>query len=77
MALRLVSKRNRRRQPRLPDGNRREPVLSCLPPDLAALVQMDAALYGCFASWVVADILANHYRVAHRSPFDDQRGNRR
>lgn len=37
------------------------------------MVRMDADLYRCYPSWVVADILAKHYGVPNVSPFDDHR----
>lgn len=58
-----------RHQPRLFDGDRRDPLLSCLPPQLAAMVRMDAALEGVHASWIIADALSEIYNMPKLSPY--------
>lgn len=65
----MRQRKPRRYQPRLPNGDTRNPLLACLPPELAAAVRADARRWNVSASWMVTDKLAEAYELFHLSPF--------
>ena len=56
-------------QPRIP-GVRREPLPSCVLGAIHRAVETDAARHGVSRSWVIAVILANHYRIEGQALYD-------
>lgn len=56
-----------RRQPSVKGG--RIPLGSCLLKQIRRAVERDAATYGVSKSWVVAVILAKHYKIDAQDLF--------
>lgn len=63
--------KRRRHQPRLLDGDRRVRSVSSLglPPQLAAMLLLDARISGHSVIWIIADALATVYDTPELSPF--------
>lgn len=63
----MARRRKMRCQPRVPGG--REAMPSCVLPSTRGHVLNDAIQHGVSSSWVVASIVAHHYRDREQIDF--------